>query len=72
MKSLIFVAEAFPHNFWREDVQRRQGLRDPQRINPQCTLRLRIPSNGDGIACLRQISRCDPNFSRLLMEEGGK
>src|SRR5690348_12782652 len=29
MKSFVFVAEPFSHNFWREDVQRSQGFRDP-------------------------------------------
>jgi len=72
MNSFAFVAETFSHNIWHEDVQRSQGLRDPQRINPQCALRFRIPSNGDAIAYPRQISRCNPNFRDLLMEEGGK
>src|SRR6476620_1646185 len=72
VKPFVFVAETFSHNFWHEDVQRSQGLPDPERINPQCALHLRIPLNRDGIPCPRQISRCNPNFGHLLMEESGK
>src|SRR4030095_16393599 len=38
VKSFVSVAEPFSHNFWREDMQRSQGLRDPERTNPQCAL----------------------------------